>query len=576
MYVMRVTLVALILFVVPSCSNEEVKYVPASVIEVNFSSVYTKAIQAIAESRYVDAVRLFEIVENQAKDLAPRERASYLIQRAQAEAMQNMGDEARAHLEIADSITYKYGLDSLRCLMYNAYGILMQSSDADKYGALDSYIQGMNLARSIGYDYIRAVLSANAAWLFLLDNDMSGLVYAEYCCDYANHSNNKYVLYCGSLTTAQFYIRQGRLNDAWRMLTTANEASKECGIIDLTELNTVVGDYYTAIGNYPKAVESYNKALSFVDVAMPDYTFEAYLNYAEVLLKIGEYKDVVDNIRKGLSYVTQYPLQVQRPRAYRVIADAFERLQMSDSVAYYRNKADIESEAIRKNDIRNVRNNLVTKYERERALALAELQLDNMRERLWFIVLISIVLLVAIVILIISRGRKVKLLKQLVTREVESNKERGRLKSYIDKLQQEKQFIKGLADSSHSGVLIDDGSVSDNDKVLFERIDLLMQKEKLYKDPLIGRDKLADLLQTNRTYISKAINSVTGESVSRYIALYRLNAASEILSDVSNNTPIKDVASELGFTSLSTFYSLFKERYEMSPDKFRKYARERV
>ena len=113
---MRVTLVALILFAVSSCSDRSVKSVPASVIEVNFSSVYSKAIQAITESRYVDAVRLFEIVENQAKDLAPRERASYLIQRAQAGAMQNMGDEARAHLDIADSITYKYGLDSLVCI----------------------------------------------------------------------------------------------------------------------------------------------------------------------------------------------------------------------------------------------------------------------------------------------------------------------------------------------------------------------------------------------------------------------------------------------------------------------------
>ena len=181
-----VVLTTLVVFIV-GCSNDGTrdKSVPATQIQVDFKSIYTKSVQAIMEARYDDAVRLFEAVEPHTHNLPPKAKAAYLIQRAQAEAMLFKGREAIQHLTEADSITRRHGLDSLRCLMYNAYGIMSQNAESDRYGALEYYIQGINLAKSVGYDYMLAVLSANAAWLFLLDRDMSGLVYAEWCYKYA-------------------------------------------------------------------------------------------------------------------------------------------------------------------------------------------------------------------------------------------------------------------------------------------------------------------------------------------------------------------------------------------------------
>ena len=155
----------------------------------------------------------------------------------------------------------------------------------------------------------------------------------------------------------------------------------------------------------------------------------------------------------------------------------------------------------------------------------------------------------------------------MVVREIEWNKSRVILEKQLDSYRESSADERDKAGRNVNSTI-------ESDRALFDKIDSLMRNEKLYKDPYLGRDKLAEILNTNRTYISRAVNSVRGESVSRYIALYRLSAASEILSDVNNNTPIKDIAADLGFTSLSTFYSLFKERYELSPDKFRKYARE--
>lgn len=554
------TLIALFM----GCHEEtRPKSVPSTPIQINFQSIFAKSVQAIMEARYDDAVRLFEAVEPYTRDLDPKAKAAYLIQRAQAEAMLFKGREAIQYLTEADSITRHHGLDSLRCLMYNAYGIMLQNTESDRYGALEYYIQGINLAKSIGYDYMRAVLSANAAWLFLLDRDMSGLVYAEWCYNYAITHKVTNAVYCGALTTAQFYIQQKRLSEADTMLLAAEKAAIESNTADLTELYMAFGDLHTVAGNYELAVKYYQKAISYKDVAMVDYTFFAHVHYAELLVTMGKNREAIDELKRGLQRVEHHYMQVERPRAYNTMAFAYDKLGKSDSASFYKTKAVVESDVLHRRDIANVKKNVISKYEQQSRLTIAEMELRTMKERLWFYIVAFLFILSALIVSVVSRNRLVRVHKQLVAREVEWNKERSRL--------EEKHGRSDNVDSHEAEI---DDKVSGGDKVLFERIDKLMRSDKLYKDPLLGRDKLAELLQTNRTYVSKAINSVRGESVSRYIAIYRLEAASKMLSDVDDNTPIKDIASELGFTSLSTFYSLFKARYEISPDKFRKYARE--
>lgn len=564
-YVARVIYIALVLLFFIGCGDRKV--VPSTPIKVNLSSLYKKAVQAIMESRYVEAVMFFEAFERYTDDLSPKEYAAYLIQRAQAEAMQNMGAEAKYHLHQADSITREYQLDSLRCLMFNAYGILTQNFEADKYSALDYYIQGINLAQKLEYNYMQAVLSANASWLFLLDNDMSGLVYAEWCYKYACDTDNNYVKYCGSLTAAQFYIKQGRIDEAKRMLDVATVSAELSSFADLTELNMAWGDYYAYQNNIKDASRHYEKAVSFDTVAMPDYTFYAYTHWADMLFNAGEYKDALVKIERGLDYVEQNSLQIMRPHAYTTLSRVYRELGMLDSSAIYQNRANVEREALHRGDIGNVKRSIVSRYEREYELFAKEIELKSIKERFWNILFLCIIMVVAIVVMFFSRRRMKKLYKQLVVREIEWNKSRVILEKQLDSYRESSADEK---DKSGRNV----NSTIESDRALFDKIDSLMRNEKLYKDPYLGRDKLAEILNTNRTYISRAVNSVRGESVSRYIALYRLSAASEILSDVNNNTPIKDIAADLGFTSLSTFYSLFKERYELSPDKFRKYARE--
>ena len=66
---------------------------------------------------------------------------------------------------------------------------------------------------------------------------------------------------------------------------------------------------------------------------------------------------------------------------------------------------------------------------------------------------------------------------------------------------------------------------------LFQRLEELMREQAIYKDNQLTKDKAAELLDTNRTYLSQAINEQTGLNFTQYINQYRVNEAVRLLSD---------------------------------------------
>ena len=109
----------------------------------------------------------------------------------------------------------------------------------------------------------------------------------------------------------------------------------------------------------------------------------------------------------------------------------------------------------------------------------------------------------------------------------------------------------------------------DKSNEMFMRIERLMTGDRIYRENGLTRDKVAERLGSNRTYISQVINDKTGMSFLAYINSYRIEEAIELLSDPANDIPLKALSSDLGFSSISTFYKLFSEKVGMPPAKYR-------
>lgn len=107
---------------------------------------------------------------------------------------------------------------------------------------------------------------------------------------------------------------------------------------------------------------------------------------------------------------------------------------------------------------------------------------------------------------------------------------------------------------------------------LFINLNELLEKEKLYTDPTLNRDDLAQRLGTNRTYLMEAVRTYGGNmTVREYIYDFRLKHAAELLSSPSALS-IDQICYDSGFASRSVFYRLFRQSYGLSPNEYRKLA----
>ena len=109
---------------------------------------------------------------------------------------------------------------------------------------------------------------------------------------------------------------------------------------------------------------------------------------------------------------------------------------------------------------------------------------------------------------------------------------------------------------------------------LFENIDKKMKEERIYRDAGLTLEKAAELIGTNRTYLSASIKQQTGLSFSYYVNSYRIQEAIELLSGPENDIPLKAVLADVGFKSPTTFYKLFQATTGQTPQKWRENIRQ--
>lgn len=107
------------------------------------------------------------------------------------------------------------------------------------------------------------------------------------------------------------------------------------------------------------------------------------------------------------------------------------------------------------------------------------------------------------------------------------------------------------------------------DAELFARIEYLMQTEGVYRQNDLTIERLAERLDTNRTYISRAINQRPGRLSAVTSTATGIDEAVRRLSDVDDDTPLKALAQMLGYNHLQTFYTSFQSAIGMPSSKYR-------
>ena len=116
----------------------------------------------------------------------------------------------------------------------------------------------------------------------------------------------------------------------------------------------------------------------------------------------------------------------------------------------------------------------------------------------------------------------------------------------------------------------DDDFFNEKHQKDFEKIKDHIIKSKLYLDPLLSMEVIADELLMSKSYISKLINSYSDYNFSDFVNSLRVEQAKKFLSnDEFSNYTIVSIGLECGFNSKSTFYSAFKKFTSETPTSYR-------
>ena len=101
-----------------------------------------------------------------------------------------------------------------------------------------------------------------------------------------------------------------------------------------------------------------------------------------------------------------------------------------------------------------------------------------------------------------------------------------------------------------------------------QRLCQLMDEQKPYLNSDLKLQDVADLLHSNRTYISDCIKTTRGQSFTQFINAYRLDEAMKQLQQYPEKK-ISAIWAEAGFATESSFFRAFKASNGVTPNEWR-------
>ena len=127
---------------------------------------------------------------------------------------------------------------------------------------------------------------------------------------------------------------------------------------------------------------------------------------------------------------------------------------------------------------------------------------------------------------------------------------------------------KKTADDANTTEDADDANTTeDADEKLFRQVTDAIRKDQLYTVPKFGRTELVVRFHVNSNRISAAF-SKAGTSVPEFIRECRLEHALNLMTE-RPDMPLVEIATASGFVHASTFTVDFKNKYGVSPMKYR-------
>lgn len=422
----------------------------------------------------------------------------------------------------------------------------------------------------------------NLSSLYFQKNDSTGISYTSEA--YAKAKQDKYMpgLYRASVNISNYLFNQRRFKEALTYLKEGELIASDLNyVIEMQYLYSFLGDIYAALNNPIEAENNYKKSIIDLPQTSSYDKIYARLCYSIFLIQQKRYQESINHLNETRKLSKEWKVTTFEKEIALNLSYAYERLgEYNKALSEYKlfdsiKEIQLNTEKEKEFSILDLKYK-VTEEKRKNAQQEVELLRKNKNLiTLWFV--IAFVIICAIFIYYLYRKTQIRY-KQIVQTHLENLENERKLRTQLEQFHQQSnkptrnestKISSEIEQSKETSKYTRSALSEQKSHDLLNQLEKLMIEDKIYHDPELTIDKLAAILNTNRTYLSQVINESSKLSYSSFINNYRIKEAVELLSDINNTEPIKSISYSIGFNSPSNFFTLFKNKIGVSPSVFR-------
>lgn len=495
----------------------------------------------------------------------------------------------QAYTMLGDSLTLAYNHlsqarrnaegeknDSALCSVYNGLGLYAYNIDNDPYLALHYFFQGIDAAQRCRYEHLRAILLANIASVYYVKRDTVGMKYSLQTYELGHRQNSPYLIYIGALNTAYMHYLKKDYEPALRYIKEAEFLMRQNDFYDQGIVYALYGKILTEQGELRPAAEYFRKGLALEEQNQPTTQVFLLHGYAHALNREGRHAEAISLLTEALKLTDGEYYRTFRNDVLSELADSHAGAGDYTQALAWMRQLSRENDSLFNIDKEKVISDLRIRYDSERM----ENELQQRRLELLQREKKEQLLLGVLVILTLVAGgtfylyqHKNRLYLAIVRQKQDSLRREQQLQDTISRMSGTDAVLPPPTSSEETEKKYVNSPLTDEKKSsLFRKLERCMTEQGIYRDNLLTKEKVADLLGTNRTYLSQVINEETGQTFTQYVNRYRLNEAIRLLGDSRTDLPLKAISAQVGFSSMTTFYKMFRDNIGMSPKEYREKA----
>lgn len=490
------------------------------------------------------------------------------------------GDESMRLLDKAEDLAIAHENDSVEALVYNSKGIYHALVKNNSFVAQQYFFKSLQLATKVNYDDLQYRVRSNLLTLTRGSGEEGALDNATRVYKYGVEKKNYELISLGSFHLASYYYEHKKYDEARKYIDEALKAYDKQKYDDIASVYSLYALMETAKGNLDEAERLARLGIELAqENNQPSLEVDAWVTCSEVLERKGKYNDAIAMVKEAMAVAQEIGMTNKTVACCEIIARCYSNQGNTTEALKYSQQANKllnEQSTINMQRMSYEQQVLHEMEQKELDTKIKQEQIASQRQFLIMLGLVVAVLLVLLIFVVHTYRRRNKLYKGLVhqntialARQEAMQKKIVQLTRECDQLREQapKENVQDPRAAERDSQGLDDEKIN----TLYTYLCTLMDDERLYAEPQLTRERMAERLGTNRTYLTRVIKEKTGMSYLQFINSYRINEALKILSDKDKvSYPLKQIWTDLGFSSSSTFFKIFQQTVGITPAAYRK------